>query len=170
MGHVETSAGNIFRSMEALQEAPELDLASGDMQGAAINRQSLALTKLHAGDADEAARLMAATVDYVVASGEVEFLACTFEMFANVAAYRTDHVRAAVFFGVAERIRGDAGMPISQFDHETMEKFVGPVRATVDPEAWEELVAQGRVLTRHQGEMLLADADPDTEMAGPDHI
>lgn len=168
-GHVETSAGNILTSMAALQEALRLDLANGDMQGAAINRQSLALTKLHAGDADEAARLMAETVDYVVASGEVEFLACTFEMFANVAACRADPLQAALFCGVAERIRGDAGMPISQFDRETMEKFVGPARATVDPGSWEAQVAKGHAHTRQDIAALLSASDPTVEAGGPEH-
>lgn len=160
LGHVETSAGNIARSMEALQEALALDLANGDEQGATINRQSLALTNLYAARAQEASRLMASTVEYVVASQDVEFLANTIEMFAAVAAALGDALRAALLYGAAERLRQDAKMPISHTDVEVLDTFLGPARDSVDPDAWDAQIAAGSALTRQQAVELIATNQP----------
>jgi non-specific serine/threonine protein kinase len=156
LGHVETSAGNITKSLEALQEALALDLAHGDEQGATINRQSLALTHLHADKAPEASRLMASTVAYVIASQDVEFLANTIEMFAAVAAALGDTLRAALLCGAAEGVRRDAEMPISQSDSEVLETFIGPARDSVDQDAWDAQIAAGRALTQQQAAELIA--------------
>jgi predicted ATPase/class 3 adenylate cyclase len=156
LGHVETSAGNISKSLEALEEALALDVAHGDEQGATINRQSLALTNLYADRAQEASRLMASTVEYVIASQDMEFLANTIEMFAVVAAALGDPLRAALLCGAAEGVRRDAEMPISRSDLEVVETFIGPARDSVDQHAWEEQIAAGRALTQQQAADLIA--------------
>ena len=109
-----------------LQEALALDRKHGDMLGAAIDQQSLAAASLRAGRAREARDLLSSTLDYVVSSGDTEFLANTLELSACVAADLGDGLRAARLAGAAEGIREQAGMPIPAARR-------GPARAVPGP-------------------------------------
>ena len=150
LGHVETDAGNLDRATEVLQEALALDRQLGDVLGVTIDQQSLAVTSLCAGRAEEAAELVSSTLDYVVASGHVEFLATTVELSAAIAARLGDSRRAARLCGAAAGIRERAAMPIPQPDEALLERFLGPVRATIARTVWDAEVKAGRALSQDQ--------------------
>jgi tetratricopeptide (TPR) repeat protein len=150
LGHVETDAGNLDRATDVLQEALALDRQLGDELGATIDQQSLAVTSLCSGRAEEAAKLLSSTLDYVVASGHVEFLATTVELSAAIAARLGDSLRAARLCGAAAGIRQRASMPIPQPDDALLERFLGPVRATIARAVWDAEVGAGGELTEEQ--------------------
>ena len=147
---METDAGNLDHATEVLQEALALDRQLGDILGATIDQQSLAVTSLCAGRAEEAAELLSSTLDYVVASGHVEFLATTVELSAAIAARLGDSLRAARLCGAAAGIRERAAMPIPEPDEALLERFLGPVRATIARAVWDAEVKAGRALTQEQ--------------------
>jgi predicted ATPase/class 3 adenylate cyclase len=159
LGHLETSAGNLDSAAAALTEALAVDRAVGDEFGATIDQQGLALTSLFAGRAAEAAKLLSSTVDYVVASGDIQFLANTVELAAAIAACLGDSLRAARLCGAAAGIRQTASMPISPTDDAVLERFVGPARASVARLVWDAETAAGRALTRQQA-ITLVEAPP----------
>jgi predicted ATPase len=150
LGHVEIDAGNLDRATDVLQEALAIDKRLGDELGATIDQQSLALTSLGGGQAAAAARQLLATLDYVVASGHVEFLANTVELSAAITARLGDGPHAARLCGAAEGIRQRSMMPISSPDDAVLQRFIGPVRATIAPEEWEAELETGRSLTQQQ--------------------
>ena len=155
LGQVESAAGDLDRASQALREALELDDNHGDVFGVALDRQSLALVSLRAGRAEEARGLLSSSFDYVVSSGDIEFLANVLELSACITADLGDHLRAARLAGAAEAIRQKAGMPISQAEAAVLERFLGPARATVSPQAWETELAVGCSLTQQQAVALL---------------
>ena len=114
LGQMESDAGNFDRATQVLQEALALDRKLGDMLGVAIDQQSLAGVSLRAGRAREARDLLSSMLDYVVSSGDPEFLATTLELSACIAADLGEGLRAARLAGAAEAIRQKRGMPITK--------------------------------------------------------
>jgi hypothetical protein len=153
-----------YRASKALREALELDDNHGDVFGVALDQQSLALVSLRAGRAEEARGLLVSSFDYVVSSGDVEFLANVLELSACITADLGDHLRAARLAGAADAIRQKAGMPISQAEAAVLERFLAPARATVTPQAWETELAAGCSLTRQQAVALLLSPGPAHDM------
>ena len=158
LGHVESVAGNVDRATEVQQEALALDRAQGDMLGVAIDQQALAVTSLRAGRAREAGHLLSATIDYVVSSGDTEFLANTLELSAAVAAHLEAGLLAARLAGAAEGVRQRMGMPIPARDAAMLERFLAPARAAIPRDMWDAEVTAGRALTQQQAAALLQQA------------
>jgi predicted ATPase/class 3 adenylate cyclase len=150
LGEVEIAAGNLGRASNVLREALELDDKRGDLFGAAIDRQALAMLSLRAGRSAEAGDLLSSSLDYVVSSGDAEFLANTLELSACITADRGDHLRAARLAGAAEAIRQQAGMPIPQADIALLERFLAPARASVAPGEWDAGLAAGRAFAQQE--------------------
>jgi len=155
LGHVESDVGNIDRATEVLQEALALDRAHGDMWGVAIDQQALAVASLRAGHGRDAHHMLAASIDYVVSSGDTEFLANTLELSAAVTAHLEDSPRAARLAGAAEGVRQRAGLPLPERDAAMLERFLAPARAAITPEAWDGELAAGRALSQQQAAALL---------------
>ena len=164
LGQVESAAGDLDRASQALREALELDARQGDLCGVAIDHQSLALVSLRAGRAEQARDLLSRCLDYVVSSGDTEFLANALELSACITADLGDHLRAARLVGAAEAIRQGSGMPISQAEAAVLEQFLAPARATVTPQAWEADLAAGCSLTQQQAIALLLSPSPPRGM------
>jgi predicted ATPase/class 3 adenylate cyclase len=162
LGCVETEAGNLARATEVLQEAVALDRKLGDALGVTIDQHSLAVTNLCGDRAVEAGVIVSSTLDYVVASGHVEFLAATVELTAAIAARLGDGTLAARLCGAAEEIRLQANIPRPQRDDALLERFLGPVRATITLAAWDARRAEGRELTRQQVVALVREAVPES--------
>ena len=155
LGHVESAAGNLDRATEVLQEALSLDRAHGDLLGVAIDQQALAVTSLHAGRGGEAHHLLSASIDYVVSSGDTEFLANTLELAAGVAGHLAAARRAARLAGAAEGVRQRASLPIPVRDAAILEVFLAPARASMPRQAWDAELAAGRALSQQQAAELL---------------
>ena len=155
LGHVESAAGNLDRATEVLQEALALDRAHGDLLGVAIDQQALAVISLHAGRGGEAHHLLSASIDYVVSSGDTEFLANTLELAAGVAGHLAAARRAARLAGAAEGVRQRASLPIPVRDAAILEVFLGPARASMPRQAWDAELAAGRALSQQQAAELL---------------
>jgi hypothetical protein len=128
------------------------------MLGVAIDQQALAVTSLRAGRAREADHLLSATIDYVVSSGDTEFLANTLELSAAVAAHLEAGLRAARLAGAAEGVRQRMGMPIPARDAAMLERFLAPARAAIARDMWDAEVTAGRALTQQQAAALLQQA------------
>ena len=157
LGATEIYAGNLERAMEVLHEALMLDRKLGDAWAMAIDQHLLAAVSLRAGRAREARDLLSATLDDVVGSGDIEFLAATLELAAGVAAHLDDGLRAARLAGAAEDIREKAGMPIPEPDAALLERFLAPMRATIPREVWDAELAAGRALTPQQAITLVVE-------------
>ncbi len=139
-----------------LREALALDRARGDELGAAIDVQSLAAASLRAGRAAGGQALAAPILDYVVSSGDAEFLATTMELYAAATADLGDGLLAARLAGAAEGIRDRARMPIPESDAALLERFLAPARATIARDAWDAQLTAGHELTGEQAAALLA--------------
>jgi predicted ATPase/class 3 adenylate cyclase len=155
LGQVESAAGNRDRAAELLREALALQQERGDLMRVAIIQQTLAVDSLFAGRAGEARELLAASLDYVIGSGDTEFLIDALELAAAIAAQMGDCGQAARLAGAAAAIRQEAGMPASEPDAATLEHFLAPARAAVAPADWEAGLAWGRALTQPQAITLL---------------
>ena len=162
LGQAESDAGNFDRATQVLQEALAVDQKQGDMLGVALDQQSLAGVSLRAGRAAEARDLISEMADYVASCGDPELLVTTLEMAAAATADLGEGLRAARLTGAAEAIRQKTGIPIKQ--PELLERFLGPARARIVPEEWDEELAAGRALSQQQAAMLLVSlsALPDT--------
>jgi tetratricopeptide (TPR) repeat protein len=157
LGMLEVDAGNLGHAMEALHEALVLDRKLGDAWGAAIDQQALAAVSLRAGWAREAANLLSSTLDDVVDSGDIDFLAAALELSAAITAELGDALRAARLAGAAETIRENADMPITEPDAALLERFLAPARAAIPRQLWDAELAAGRALTRQQAIMLITE-------------
>jgi tetratricopeptide (TPR) repeat protein len=163
LGHVESSAGNVDLAIRVLREALAIDRAHGDMLGVAIDQQSLAVASLRAGRAREAHHLLAETIDYVISSGDTEFLANTLELSAAVAAHLQAGLGAARLAGAAEGVRQRMGMPIPERDAAMVERFLAPARAAIARDMWEAELTAGHALSQQQAASLLVQqASADT--------
>jgi predicted ATPase len=160
LGQLESAAGDLDRAGQVLREALELDGKLGKLVGMAIGQQSLALVSLRAGRAEDARDLLSASLDYVISSGDTEFLANTLELSASITARLGGHLRSARLAGAAETVRQNSGMPLSQTEAATLEQFLAPARAAVPPEAWQTQLAAGRSLTQQQAIDLLTSPAP----------
>jgi hypothetical protein len=130
------------------------------MWAAVIDQQSLAVVSLRARRVLEASDMLSATFDYVTGSGDIGILVSAFELSACIAAEQGDGMRAARLAGAAEAVRQKAGMPISEPDAALLERFLAPVRATIDRGAWEAELAAGRALTQEKALELMTSHTP----------
>jgi tetratricopeptide (TPR) repeat protein len=153
LGQAESDAGNFDHATQVLQEALAVDRKHGDMLGVAIDQQSLAGVSLRAGRSREARDQLSEMVDYVASSGDPELLASTLELAAAATAELGEGLRAARLTGAAEAVRQKTGIPIKQ--PELLERFLGPARATIAAEEWDDELAAGRALSQQQAAMLL---------------
>jgi predicted ATPase/class 3 adenylate cyclase len=153
LGQAESDAGNFDHATQVLQEALAVDQKQGDMLGVALDQQSLAGVSLRAGRAAEARDLTSEMTGYVASCGDPELLATTLEMAAAATADLGEGLRAARLTGAAEAVRQKTGIPIKQA--ELLERFLGPARARIAPEEWDEELAAGRALSQQQAAMLL---------------
>jgi hypothetical protein len=103
---------------------------------------------------------------YVASCGDPELLVTTLEMAAAATADLGEGLWAARLTGAAEAIRQKTGIPIKE--PELLERFLGPARARIVPEEWDEELAAGRALSQQQAAMLLLSlsALPDTLRCG----
>jgi len=83
------------------------------------------------------------------------------ELCAANAAQFGEALRAARITGAAQAVRQRTGIPIKQV--ETLEEFLGAVRATIASEQWDAEVAAGRALTQQQAGTLLVSPSPSRD-------
>ena len=164
LGEVEVTAGNLDRARKALREALELDGKREDLFGVALDQQALAMVSLRAGRAEEAHDLLSSSLDYVIRSGDTEFLANSLELSACITAGLGGNLQAARLAGAADAIRHKAGMPRTQAGADVLEQLLAPARATAAPEEWDAELAAGRALTQQEAVTLLL-APPGTRNA-----
>ena len=160
LGQAECEAGNLDRAARVLREALTLDRKQGDTWGAVIDQQSLAAVSLRAGRIPEANDMLSATFGYLAGSGDIGILVTTFELSACIAAELGDGARSARLAGAAEAVRQKAGTPISQPDAALLERFLAPIRATIERGAWEAELAAGRALTQEKAVALMTSRTP----------
>ena len=155
LGQLESIAGNFNRATEVLHESLALNRKLGDVKGAAVVQQSLAVNSLLAGRAVEARDLQAGIVSYVASSGDIQWLIDVLEVSAAIAAELGACSRAARLAGAAETVRQEAGMPDTEEDAALLERFLAPARATVASEEWNSEITTGRALSQEQALTLL---------------
>jgi predicted ATPase/class 3 adenylate cyclase len=160
LGQTESLAGNLDRATQVLQEALALDQQRADAYGVAMDQQSLAVVSLRAGRVREASDLVSTMLDYVIGSGDTEFVASALELSACIAAADLDCPRAARLAGAVEALRQRAGMPVPAPDAALLELFLAPARAACAPQAWEAELAAGRELTEQEAATLMRSACP----------
>ena len=155
---MEGAAGNYDRATQLLHEALALDHKHGDLQGEAVDQQSLAEISLRTGQIQEARVLLASMLDYATGSGDSEFLAYTLEVAACIAASPDDGLQAARLAGAADGLRQQLGIPRPAKDQDLLDRFLAPAKAATAPTAWDAELAVGRALTQRQAAALLRSA------------
>jgi len=158
LGQLESATGNFDRATQALEEALAIDQETGDVFGVAVDQQSLAMVSLRAGRPREASEMLSRILDYVISSGDPDFLANVLELSACIAAELGAVLRAARLVGAAEALREKSGIRIAPTDVILLERFTAPARATVARHAWDAELAAGAALTEEQAAMLLKSA------------
>jgi tetratricopeptide (TPR) repeat protein len=158
LGQVEGAAGNYGRATQLLHEALDLDRKHGDLQGEAVDHQSLAEISLRTGQISGARDLLASMLDYATGSGDSEFLAYTLEIAACIAASQGGQPRAARLAGAADGLRQQLGIPRPAKDQDLLDRFLAPARAATAPTVWDAELAAGRALTQQQAAALLRSA------------
>jgi hypothetical protein len=118
------------------------------------------VVSLRAGRVREASDLVSTMLDYVIGSGDTEFVASALELSACIAAADLDCPRAARLAGAVEALRQRAGMPVPAPDAALLELFLAPARAACAPQAWEAELAAGRELTEQEAATLMRSACP----------
>ena len=156
LAQLESAAGNLDRATELLQDALDIDQARGDTLGAAMDRQSLALTNLRAGRPEDSRLMLISILPDVVSSGDIELLVTTLELFAAVSASLGNGLRAARLAGAAAGIRDAAAMPIPEPDAAILETFLAPARSGIPAGQWESELTAGRALTHAQAAALVS--------------
>jgi hypothetical protein len=126
--------------------------------GVVLDQHSLAVVSLRAGRIEEAYEAVSATFDYVASSGDTGTLIAAVELSACIAAESGDGLRGARLAGAAEALREKAGTPIPAPDAALLERFLAPVRATMERAAWDAELAAGRALTQEQAITLMTSA------------
>jgi len=158
LGQVEGAAGNFDRATQLLHEALALDQKHGDLQGEAVDQQSLAEINLRTGQIQEARAQLAGMLDYATSSGDTEFLAYTLEVAACIAASPGDRLQPARLAGAADGLRQQLGIPRPAKDQALLDQFLAPAQAATAPSAWDAELAAGRALTPQQAADLLRSA------------
>jgi predicted ATPase/class 3 adenylate cyclase len=155
LGQLESATGNFDRATHALEEALAIDQGTGDVFGVAVDQQSLAMVSLRAGRPQEASEMLSRVLDYVISSGDPDFLANVLELSACIAAELGEGLRAARLVGAAEAIRHKSGIQIAPTDVVLLERFTAPARAALARHVWDAELAAGRALTEPQAVTLL---------------
>ena len=155
---MEATAGNYGQATQLLHEALVLDQKQGDLQGQAVDQQSLAEINLHTGQIKEAQVLLRDMLDYATGSGDTEFLAYTLELAACIAAGLGDCPRAARFAGAADGLRQKLGIPRPAKDEALLEGFLVSAQAATLASVWDAELTAGRALTQPQAAALLRSA------------
>jgi predicted ATPase len=158
LGQVESEAGHLDRATAVLREALAIDRAQGDLWGVVLDQHSLAVVSLRARRIEEAYEAVSATFDYVASSGDTGTLNAALELSACIAAESGDGLRAAQLAGASEALRAQAGTPIPAPDAALLERFLAPIRATMERAAWDAELAAGRALTQEQAVTLMTSA------------
>jgi predicted ATPase len=158
LGQVESEAGHLDRATAVLREALAIDRAQGDLWGVVLDQHSLAVVSLRARRIEEAYEAVSATFDYVASSGDTGTLNAALELSACIAAESGDGLRAARLAGASEALRAQAGTPIPAPDAALLERFLAPIRATMERAAWDAELAAGRALTQEQAVTLMTSA------------
>ncbi len=158
LGQLEIAVGHFDRATRALEEALAIDQDNGDVFGVAVDQQSLAMVSLRAGRPREAGGLLSRALDYVISSGDPDFLANVLELSACIVAELGAGLRAARLVGAAEAIRQQTGMRLAPTDAVLLERFTAPARAGLPRDAWDTELAAGRALTEAQTIALLRSA------------
>jgi tetratricopeptide (TPR) repeat protein len=171
LGQVEGAAGNYGRATQLLHEALALDHKHGDLQGQAVDQQSLAEISLRTGQISQARALLASMLDYATGSGDSEFLAYTLEVAACIAASPAGRPQAgrlaaspggrpqaARLAGAADGLRQQLGIPRPAKDQDLLDRFLAPVQSATAPATWDAELASGRALTAQQAAALLRSA------------
>ncbi len=158
LGQLESAVGNFDRAAQALEEALAIDQGTGDVFGVAVDQQSLAMVSLRAGRPREASEMLSRILDYVISSGDPDFLANVLELSACITAELGEGLQAARLVGAAETIRQQTGIQIAPTDVILLERFTAPARAAVARHAWDAELAAGRALTPEQTVALLRSA------------
>lgn len=158
LGQVEGNAGNYDRATQLLHEALALDHKQGDLQGEAVDQQSLAEIGLRTGQIQQARAQLAGMLGYATGSGDTEFLAYTLELAACIAAAGGDGPQAARLTGAADGLRQQLGIPRPAKDQALLERFLAPAAAATASSAWHAELAAGQALTQQQAAELLRSA------------
>jgi tetratricopeptide (TPR) repeat protein len=158
LGQVEGAAGSYGQATQLLHEALALDQKQGDLQGEAVDQQSLAEISLRTGQIQQASALLAGMLGYATGSGDTEFLAYTLEVAACIAASRGDCRQAARLTGAAGGLRQQLGIPRPAKDQALLDRFLASAQAATAPSEWDTELAAGRALTQQQAAALLRSA------------
>jgi len=145
--HLHVDAGDYAAAVVGAREAIKVDESRGDPWGIAINKQNLAFALLNA-EGPEAA--FAELVDHAadaVALGDVELSIDVIDSCAAVWAAFGDGKRAATLLGAADHQRELSGLPRSGPDQHHLDRFIQPIRRTVDVVQWDRAYAAGQGLT-----------------------
>jgi tetratricopeptide (TPR) repeat protein len=147
MVHIHMDTGNYVAAVEAARRSVVADQALDDPWGVAIDQLNLVTALLNAEGARPAFRQLVEVAPAAIALGDIELSIDVVDCFAMVWAALGDPERTAAALGAADKQRELAGIPRKGPDIAHLDRFLGPVRKTTDPQRWDRAYGRGRSLT-----------------------
>ncbi|MFN8052587.1 MAG: DUF4062 domain-containing protein [Acidimicrobiales bacterium] len=121
-------------------------VAAGDEQFSAMAEVNLAEYRLHEGDVEGAAALLASCIDRHRSLRLVYSVAYLLEAIARLVAHQGDPARAARLLGAAAQMRESVGVSVWGSQLLRRDRFVDEVRAALGATDYDAAVAAGRLL------------------------
>jgi predicted ATPase/DNA-binding XRE family transcriptional regulator len=150
LGMAELERGNIQRSLACFEESLAIVRHLNQPLTLAWTLRNLGWATLAAGAVGVAAAHFRESLALYYELGSIDGVAIPLEGLSGVAAAQGQPRRAARLLGAAAAIRDAVGMPLSSNAQAIYERLLAPVRAQLDPSAWEAELAHGRVMSIEQ--------------------
>lgn len=147
MVHLHMDSGDYAAAVEAARRSVVADQALGDPWGVAIDQLNLVAALLNAEGARPAFQQLVEVAPGAIALGDIELSIDVVDCFAMVWAALGDGKRTAAALGAADTQRERAGIPRKGPDLVHLDRFIGPVRTTTEPQSWDRAYGRGRALT-----------------------
>jgi DNA-binding SARP family transcriptional activator len=144
--------GDLESAVAQLEESLALCRKLGDLRSVSQSLFILGMTELIRGDLDRGATLLEEGARITRELGDRLAAPYFAEGLGKLSALRGRPVRAARLWGAAEALRGQIGVPLSQFDlaHSGYVQDVAAVRSALDEASFEATWAEGRAMSPEQ--------------------
>ncbi|MGA8047388.1 MAG: adenylate/guanylate cyclase domain-containing protein [Dermatophilaceae bacterium] len=148
--HLQLDVGDYSGAVTAARTAIALVTALGDPWGVAINQGNLIVALLHSEGPESASAVLREVAADAVALGDTELSIDLLDAAAAVAAGLGSPELAATLLGTSEAQREVAGIPRPGPDQQHLDRFIEPVRTTLQDGLWTAAFTKGSSMTIEQ--------------------
>jgi len=144
--HLHMDVGDYPAAIDAARRAIAADEALDDPWGLAIDHSNLVEALLHSEGPERAYEELCEVAPKAVALGDIDLSIDVIETAAAIWAGLGHAPRAATLLGAAERQRRVVGIPRTAPDQQHLDRFIGPARARIDDQTWNESLQKGAAM------------------------